>query len=212
MSNPLKLVPADYCGSTTLNAGNRCILNARKLAFVCSVRCAASVILKVYDFTRLIGKDDLALLGGFHSPIEKDCLEFLLRGSSAVIVCPARRLSSSRLPREWRKAIETGRMLLLSPFDDKQKRATAELAAERNRFVAGIADEVLIAYAHPGSKTETLFREVLATGKRVYTFNDPANEHLISMGAVPIEPDHFSPSTASNSAAGETDKRRGKTE
>lgn len=28
--------------------------------------------------------------------------------------------------------------------------------------------------------------------KRVYTFNDAANANLISMGVVPIEPNHFS--------------------
>jgi predicted Rossmann fold nucleotide-binding protein DprA/Smf involved in DNA uptake len=149
---------------------------------------------------------------GFHSLIERDCLDILLRGSVPIIVCPARRLTASRLPREWRKAIEAGRMLLLSPFDEKQKRATAELAAERNRFVASIADDVLIAYAHPGGKTQALCSELLGSGKRVYTFNDPANEHLISMGAVPIEPDHFCPKKASNATAGETELRRGKTE
>lgn len=56
---------------------------------------------------------------------------------------------------------------MLSPFDEKQKRATVGLAAARNQFVVSIADEVLIAYAHPGSKTEALCREVLASGKRV---------------------------------------------
>jgi hypothetical protein len=35
-------------------------------------------------------------------------------------------------------------MLLPSLFDEKQKHATAELAKERNRFVASIAGEVLI--------------------------------------------------------------------
>jgi predicted Rossmann fold nucleotide-binding protein DprA/Smf involved in DNA uptake len=145
-----------------------------------------------YDFARMIRGTGVALVSGFHSPIEKDCLETLLRGSDPIVICPARRLSASRVPTEWQKSINSGQMLLLSPFDEKQNRATARLAAERNRFVTRVADEVLIAYAHPGSKTEALCREVLASGKRVYTFNDPSNQHLIAMGAVPIEPDHFS--------------------
>jgi len=162
------------------------------LALFCSVKCPGMLILKAYDFARLVRGSGIAIVGGFHSPIEKDCLETLLRRSGLVIICPARRLSESRLPREWQKAIKAGRMLLLSPFDEKQKRATSELAVERNRFVASIADAVLIVYAHPGSKTEALCCETLASGKRVYTFNDPANQHLIEMGAFPIEPDHFS--------------------
>jgi hypothetical protein len=51
-----------------------------------------------------------------------------------------------------------------APFKESQKRATAGLATERNRFVSEISDEVLIAYAHLGSKTEVLCREILATG------------------------------------------------
>jgi predicted Rossmann fold nucleotide-binding protein DprA/Smf involved in DNA uptake len=163
----------------------------RRLAFICSRLCPGDLIVKAYDFACSIRRSSMIVLSGFHSPIERDCLDTVLRGSNPIIICPARRLCDSRLPREWQKAIEAGRMLLLSPFNEKQKRATTELAAERNRFVASIADEILIAYAHPGSKTEALCGEVLASGKRVYTFNDPANRHLIEMGAAPIEPDHF---------------------
>lgn len=174
--------------------GKGCIPSGyHKIGLFCSVRCPGDLIIKTYDFTRFVRGRGISIIGGFHSPIEKDCLEILLRGSDPIIVCPARRLSQSHLPREWQDAIGAGRMLLLSPFTQKQKRATAELALERNRFVASIADETLIAYAYPGSKTEALCREVLAGGKRVYTFNDAANHHLVEMGAVPIEPDHFSP-------------------
>jgi predicted Rossmann fold nucleotide-binding protein DprA/Smf involved in DNA uptake len=60
-------------------------------------------------------------------------------------------------------------VLLLSPFSEKQTRMTAELAAERNRIVTGIADQILIAYAHPGSKTEALCREVLASAQLTTT-------------------------------------------
>jgi predicted Rossmann fold nucleotide-binding protein DprA/Smf involved in DNA uptake len=91
-----------------------------------------------------------AIVSGFHSPIEKDCLPILLRGSGRVIIVQGHRLGVSRLSTEWQTAIDTGRLLLLSPFNEKHKRVTAELAAERNRFVAGISDEVLIPYATPG--------------------------------------------------------------
>ena len=170
--------------------GNMALLSP-SIALFCSAKCVGTIIVKAYAFARGIPCTEYRIASGFHSQIEKDCLDILLTGAGSVIVCPARRLSQSRLPREWQDAIGAGRMLLLSPFDQKQKRATAELAVQRNRFVASIADEILIAYAHPGNKTEALCREVLASGKRVYTFNDPANHHLIEMGAVPIEPDHF---------------------
>jgi predicted Rossmann fold nucleotide-binding protein DprA/Smf involved in DNA uptake len=74
---------------------------------------------------------------------------------------------------------------LSSSSGERQKRVTTELAVERNRLVASLADEMLIVYAHPGSKTESLGGELLAAGKRVYTFDDNANEMLIQAGATP---------------------------
>ena len=76
------------------------------------------------------------------------------------------------MPTEWQKAIDAGRLLLLSPFPEKDKRVSAQLAAERNRFVATISDEVLIPYAAAGSRTEALALDLLKSGKRVYIFSE----------------------------------------
>ncbi len=171
--------------------GENALLGGRKLALLCSKKCPGDVILKTYDFARLVRGSNYIIASGFHSPVEKDCLPFLLRGHVPVIIFQGRKLSTSRLPSEWQKAIEAGRLLLVSPFSDKQKRVTTQLAEERNRFVACLADEVLIAYAHPGGKTEKLAAELLKSGKRVYTFDSPANSRLVDWGAVPIEPDYF---------------------
>ena len=66
------------------------------------------------------------------------------------------------------------------------QRITADTALTRNRFVAALADTVLIAHAQPGSKTEQLAQEVLGWGKQVYTLDHPANEHLLASGAEPL--------------------------
>lgn len=118
-------------------------------------------------------------------------MPILLRGSDPIIIVQGHRLSTTRLPTTWLKAIDAGRLLLISPFDDKQKRVTTELAVERNRFVAAISDEVLIPYAAPGSKTEALSRHLIASGKRVYTFESPSNATLVSSGAVAVAPEFF---------------------
>jgi predicted Rossmann fold nucleotide-binding protein DprA/Smf involved in DNA uptake len=167
------------------------VLGRGKVAILCSKQCPANIILKTYDFARLVRGSGRAIVSGFHSPIEKDCLPILLRGRDPVIIVQGRRLSITRLPAEWQNALEAGRLLPISPFTDKQKRVTARLAEERNRFVAALADEVLIAYAHPGGKTEKLAAELLNSGKRVYTFASPANKRLVGWGAIPIEPDFF---------------------
>jgi len=171
--------------------GEPSILSRPKLGVICSRKCPGDVILKTYDFARLVRSSGLAIVSGFHSPIEKDCLPILLRGSDPIIIVQAHRLSTSRLPAVWQKAIDSGRLLLLSPFGAKDNRVTTELATERNHFVALISDEVLIPYAAPGSKTEALFRDIIASGKRVYTFDSKANAAIISAGAVAVASDFF---------------------
>lgn len=71
------------------------------------------------------------------------------------------------------------RLRIRRPIREKQRRVTTELAEERNRFVA---DEVLIAYAHPSGKMKTLARELLRAGKRVYTSTPKATPALVHWG------------------------------
>jgi predicted Rossmann fold nucleotide-binding protein DprA/Smf involved in DNA uptake len=166
------------------------LLNRRTLGLVCSQRCPGSVILKTYDFARLVRGSGLIIVSGFHSPIERDCLPILLRGSDPIIIVQARRLSTVRLPKVWQLAIDAGRLLLLSPFGGNHKRVTTELATERNRFVVSISDEVLIPHAAHASKTEALALSLLQAGKRVWTFDDRPSP-LLAGGAKAIPPDFF---------------------
>lgn len=73
-------------------------------------------------------------------------------------------------------------MLLLSPFAEKQRRATVEMALYHNRFVAALADHVFVTYAEPSSKTERFCHEVLSWGKRLYTFESEFNSALLGLG------------------------------
>jgi len=172
--------------------GDASILERAKIGVICSQKCSGDVILKSYDFARLVRSSNLAVVSGFHSAIEKDCLSILLRGLGATIIVQAHRLTTSRIRMEWQKAIHAGKLLLLSPFGDKDKRVTTELAAKRNHFVASICDEVVIPYAAPESKTAALALELLAAGRCVYTFDSDASTSLSSHGAVVMSPESLS--------------------
>jgi predicted Rossmann fold nucleotide-binding protein DprA/Smf involved in DNA uptake len=147
--------------------GNLGILAQHKLALFCSTRCPGDAILRTFDFVQKMRAKGATVISGFHSPVEKDCLGSLIRGAQSIIICPARSLEGMRIPPVWRTRIEEGRLLLLSPFTEKQRRVTASLAQRRNDFVAALADEVLIAYTAPGSKIETLHRQILRWQKPV---------------------------------------------
>lgn len=46
---------------------------------------------------KLLRDAGVTVIGEFHSPMEKECLNILLRGSQPIIVCPARSLENMRI-------------------------------------------------------------------------------------------------------------------
>jgi len=163
--------------------GDPGILKDKKLAFFCSVKCPGEPIVKAYDFVRTLRDIGVIVIGGFQSPIEKDCLDLLLRGMQPVIICPARSLHGMRLPTAWKTGIEQGRLLLLSLFAEGIQRPTAELSEKRNEFVATLADLVLFAHANPGGKTEALAKKAIGWCKPVLTIDSKENANLVGLGA-----------------------------
>ena len=166
--------------------GNPGVLEKSLIGFFCSVRCPGDVILKTYDLARGLREMDATIVGGFQSPMEKECLDLLLRGSVSVVVCPARGLGGMRILKDWKGPLAEGRMLILSFFDHKIRRPTSGLAVRRNTCIASFADRILIAHAEKGGKTEELCRNALAKGKPVFTLDSADNVHLLEHGAVPI--------------------------
>ena len=89
----------------------------------------------------------------------------------------------------WNSALNDGRLMFLSFFDDHVRRPTAATAAERNARVAALADIILIAHAESGGKTESLSKEALADGKPVFALASDDNTHLFELGARPVDAD-----------------------
>jgi len=167
----------------TLTAiGNPDILQSKTLAVFSSAKCPGNIILKTYDLLRQLRKRGLTVISGFHSAIERECLNILLKGRQSVIICPARSIEGMRIKPEYRKPLEDGRLLILSPFSGKEKRISSDKAVRRNYFVAALATDVFIPYAAPGSKTKTFCQELLKWGKQVYTIDDAKNTHLMEEG------------------------------
>src|SRR5436190_1337251 len=124
------------------------------VALFCSVQCSSAIILQTYELAYTLRDAEVTVISGFHSPLEKECLNVLLDGTQPVIVCPARSIERLRLPARWKAALLQGRLLLLSPFAEPQRRATVARAQVRNEVVAALADVLLITHATPGGRTE----------------------------------------------------------
>ena len=141
--------------------GNLAHLERQPLAFFCSSKCPGNLILDTYDLARELRDASVTVVGGFHSPMEKECLDLLLRGAQPIIICPARSIDRMRMPKPWKAPLADGRLLVLSPFVEHRPRVTVELAGQRNRLVARLADEVFITHAAAGSKTLAFCEELL---------------------------------------------------
>jgi predicted Rossmann fold nucleotide-binding protein DprA/Smf involved in DNA uptake len=182
----LKLFLGDHAPEPIFALGNLDILRQRALALFCSVKCPGNLILQTYDLVHELRDAGIVVISGFHSPMEKECLSLLLRGKQPVIWCPAKRLTVNRLPKKYAKPISEGRLLMLSPFGERVKRARQDIARFRNEFVAALADQVFVVYAAPGGKIESFCKKVLGWGKPLLTFNGPDNASLIASGARPL--------------------------
>ncbi|NQU09859.1 DNA-binding protein [bacterium] len=166
---------------TLASLGNSQLRALPWTAFFCSVRCPGTLILQAYDLAHRFRAANTPVIGGFHSPVEKEVLRILLCSTAPVCLVLARSLPR-RVPADWRRPLADDRLLVLSPFGDRTRRATAATAAHRNAVVAGLATRVVVAYAAPGGKTEGFCRAVVASGKPCLTLADPHTAHLVGLG------------------------------
>lgn len=166
--------------------GNLGILEGKPLGFFCSQKCPGDLILKTYDLAQTFRHAGVALIGGFHSPMERECLRILLRGTQPVIICPARSIKNMRIASEHKQALKEGRLLFVSPFQENQRRISVKTSQFRNLFVAALSEKVFVAHAEPGGKIEDLCRDILSWKKPIYTFDSDHNKNLIEMGVQPI--------------------------
>jgi hypothetical protein len=80
--------------------GNIKLLECEKAAFLCSSRYTSEAVLKSYDWALEQRKAGKCVISGFHSPLEKDVLDILLKGTQPVILALARGIGTkSRIKR-----------------------------------------------------------------------------------------------------------------
>jgi predicted Rossmann fold nucleotide-binding protein DprA/Smf involved in DNA uptake len=162
--------------------GDLSILQNGMVSLICSVQCPGSIVLKTFDFIRKLRDEGVVMIGGFHSPMEKDCLELLLRGPQPVVICMPKRLQNIHLG-SARQAFSEDRLLVISRFGDDVRQASAKQAMERNDLVAALSQVVLVPHASPNGKTWEIVRRAFDRGQKIAFFDDPANAHLMALGA-----------------------------
>lgn len=138
--------------------GNNEILKLEKTGFLCSRKCPADVVLKSYNWAKEQRVKGNCIVCGNHSQIEKDVFEILLKGSQPLILVLARRMKT-RWELSIQKALKDNRLLIISPFTEKETRVTQELAEKRNRFIIDLCEKNYIPYTQLNGILEKLLKE-----------------------------------------------------
>lgn len=140
--------------------GSPAWLESPLTAFLCSKEAPGATILKAFDQATAWRDAGRCVISGFHSPLERQCLDILLRGKQFIVMAVARGIGVIHLPAEHRRAIDDGRLTIISPFAMTERRATADLAYQRNRFIAALADEIVFGFVASGGSLARLHDEI----------------------------------------------------
>lgn len=143
--------------------GNKGLLKTYKVGFLCSRKVPANIILKTYDWAVEQRDKGVCIVSGFHSKIEKDVFDILIKGTQPIILVLARGMMK-RFDIKIKELLEKNRILILSPFDEKVARPTYRTAQIRNETIAKISDKFYIPFCTPKSslyKIKESFKEKL---------------------------------------------------
>lgn len=139
--------------------GNKELLQIPKIAFLCSRKVPANVVLKCYDWAIAQREAGSCIISGFHSQLEKDVFHYLLKGRQPIIIALARGMKKKMDP-ILQQALQNGRLLIVTPFDTKIERVTEATATTRNRLMITLADEIVIGHASHNGNLKKLIQEL----------------------------------------------------
>jgi predicted Rossmann fold nucleotide-binding protein DprA/Smf involved in DNA uptake len=96
--------------------GNRELLDEQLHGILCSKACPGEKIIEAIDLAQRWRAENRAVISGFHTPVEKECLRIFLRGPQRIVICPARGLDPFQVPPDWQQKFKRGDLLIISSF------------------------------------------------------------------------------------------------
>lgn len=126
--------------------GNTSLLDHRKIGYFASGTIASLSVLPTLDWAAEVARrDDVAIVSGFHSKMESEVLDFLLRGKCGII-CVLARSIYKKIPEKYREAYNAGRVLFIAPFKTVATMTSRHLCQRRNEYAASISDSLVFSY------------------------------------------------------------------
>jgi predicted Rossmann fold nucleotide-binding protein DprA/Smf involved in DNA uptake len=134
-------------------SGNEDLLDRHLVALFVSRNISPEDAAPVMRWAEEICKSDSVVISGFHSPLEKQVLDILLKHKHPVIFALGRALYK-RVPPQLEEPFQEGRLLFIS-FRD-YSRHSWNSAQQRNWGAADLADEVYFSTFDQNSSLSTL--------------------------------------------------------
>ena len=147
--------------------GNFDILNLPKVAFLSSRQISSEAVLKCLDWATEQRDRGICVISGFHSPLEKDVLHFLLKGNQSVILVLGRSLYK-QIPNEFQKPISEKRLLIVSPVAQTVHRHSIQSILVRNNYIIDTAKEIVFGSLNKNGSLFPLYNKALLSGKKVW--------------------------------------------
>ena len=136
--------------------GNLELLNCRKIGYFASSKIAILSVLPTLDWaTEVAKRDDVAIVSGFHSKMEREVLDILLRGRCNIICVLARPIYKV-IPGKYRNAYAQDRVLFISHNTSKSTMTSRHICQKRNEYIASISDELVFSSLTPESSLYNL--------------------------------------------------------
>lgn len=137
--------------------GTPSLLKRKKIGYFASCTIASlSVLPTLYWATEIAKREDVAIVSGFHSMMEREVLDILLRGRCGIICVLARPIYKV-IPEKYRYAYAQGRILFISHNASKSTMTSRHLCQKRNEYIASISDELVFSSLTPESSLYPLY-------------------------------------------------------
>lgn len=134
--------------------GNQSLLERRKVGFIAGSNVAPLSVLPAFDWAvETATRDDICIVSGFHSILERQVLDFLLKGNCGIICVLARSLYS-KIPSVLESEYKKDRVLFIT--EEKQNRVSKKSAHRRNKLVADLSDELVTPIISPESSLSAI--------------------------------------------------------
>jgi predicted Rossmann fold nucleotide-binding protein DprA/Smf involved in DNA uptake len=166
--------------------GDSTLLERRLLGIICARQIDSDLALKSSQLLQQLASfTEIAFVGGWHSPSEKEALHILLAEGASIVFCIPKALNRFVLTVELENRIRHGQALLLTHCSPKVKRISRYASIRRNQLVVGLAAALLVLSAPPGSGSLKLAMAALRRGKPVLTPEHALNNDLLDCDALP---------------------------